>query len=276
MDSRSSTDGLPLGKRTDYPDTYSPGLLYPIARAESREALGIAAPLPFSGVDIWNAWELTWLSANGQPVVATAEIRIPADSTSIIESKSLKLYLNSFSMSRQVSAESVRATLREDLGRATDADVAVSVLPAADVDDARIDTLPGECLDLLDVACDTWSVDPGLLAIRSDRHTEVSLYSHALRSLCPVTHQPDTGSVLIQYKGPEIDRESLLRYVVSYRRHEDFHEACVERMYLDILKRCSPERLVVHGCYQRRGGIDINPYRGSTAAIPNNLRLWRQ
>ena len=179
-------------------------------------------------------------------------------------------------MSTQAGAESVGATLRNDLSRAAGADVAVSVLPAAGGDTAKIDSLPGECLDVLDVACDKWSVDPGLLAIRRDRHTEASLYSHALRSLCPVTGQPDSGSVLIQYKGPEIDPAGLLRYIVSYRQHEDFHEACVERMYLDILRHCSPERLVVHARYQRRGGIDINPYRGSTAAIPNNLRLWRQ
>ena len=269
-------DELPLGRPTDYPDNYAPELLYPIARAEAREPLGIEPPLPFSGVDIWNAWELTWLGESGQPAVAAAEIRVPADSPNIVESKSLKLYLNSFAMSRQADAATVEATIARDLSEAAGAAVEVRIIPADDGEPLRIRTLPGESLDALDVDCDTWSVEPAFLSADPDHHVEGTYHTHALRSLCPVTSQPDTGSVVVDYSGPAIEAAGLLRYIVSYRCHQDFHEACVERLFVDILARCRPERLVVHARYQRRGGIDINPCRTSDGSQPENLRLWRQ
>lgn len=267
-------DELPLGRATDYPDQYSPDLLFPISRSDARGALGITEPLPFSGVDVWNAWELTWLTADGQPVAAIAEIRVPADSPNIVESKSLKLYLNSFSMSRYPGIEAVGQTIARDLTAAAGQEVGVRLRPANEA--GTVETLPGTCLDSLAVPCDRWQVEPGLLNVSRGAAVEQALHTHALRSLCPVTGQPDTGSLLVRYRGPEIDAASLLRYVVSYRLHQDFHEACVERIFLDISERCAPEALEVYARYQRRGGIDINPYRTSTPRVPDNPRLWRQ
>ncbi len=266
----------PLGRKTDYPDRYSPELLHAIPRADSRAALGIDAALPFSGVDIWNAWELTWLGPDGRPRVATAEVRVPADSDNIVESKSLKLYLNSFAMSRYDDAAAVADTIGRDLGRAVGAKVGLRL----DEGDPRqafdIGRAAGACIDGLDVACDRYEVDATLLTANPDEVVEEQLHSHLLRSLCPVTAQPDHGSVLLDYAGPRIDAAGLLRYIVSFRDHADFHEACVERMFVDIHERCAPRRLSVYARYQRRGGIDINPFRSSEETEPANLRLWRQ
>ncbi len=260
----------PLGQATDYPDTYAPELLFPIARGDSRPDEMPA----FHGVDVWNAWELTWLAESGTPRVATAEIRVPAASPNIFESKSLKLYLNSFSMSRFASRADVEARIADDLSAAAGADVGVRI---DDVDGSRtVGTLPGDSLDGLDVSCEQWEVDPGALVCDGDVVVEESLHTHLLRSLCPVTAQPDTGSLLLTYRGPRLDREGLLRYIVSFRRHSDFHEACVERIFKDLTERCEPESLTVYARYQRRGGIDINPYRSSEPGDADNPRLWRQ
>ena len=270
------TRKLPLGQETDYPDNYAPELLCPISRAESRASLKISGDLPFHGVDIWNAWELTWLGDGDLPAVATAEITVPADSTSIVESKSLKLYLNSFSMSRFSSSIEVAAAIASDLSACIGGRARVNVQPVASTEARRVSRLAGTCLDSMSVTCTDWEVDADLL--RADRGAVVDedLHTHLLRSLCPVTSQPDTGSLQISYRGPKIDRASLLRYIVSYRRHNDFHEACVERMFVDLKSRCAPEKLSLHARYQRRGGIDINPYRSNTGERPLNLRLWRQ
>ncbi|MGI9237361.1 MAG: NADPH-dependent 7-cyano-7-deazaguanine reductase QueF [Woeseiaceae bacterium] len=268
---------IPLGRDTDYPDNYAPTLLCPIPRAAARGPLGIAEPLPFSGSDIWNAWELTWLGGSSRPTVATAEIIVPADSANIVESKSLKLYLNSFAMSRFSSDFDVAETLRKDLMSCVGSPVIVNVLPVV-ATEARITCrLAGSCLDTLDVVCGDWEVDANLLCADSNSIVTEDVHTHLLRSLCPVTAQPDVGSVQVSYRGPKIDHASLLKYVVSYRRHNDFHEACVERMFVDILRQCSPERLSIHARYQRRGGIDINPFRSNDPGeLPLNLRLWRQ
>ncbi len=269
-------DESPLGRRTDYPDTYTPALLFAIPRTESRAPLGIGEPLPFHGVDIWNAWELTWLSASGCPRVATAEIRIPADSPNLVESKSLKLYLNSFAMSPFDSVAAVARTITSDLGACTGAAVSVDLAEPAETEGRSTGRLPGTLLDDLDIACGADDVDADALTSDPADPVRESLHTHLLRSLCPVTAQPDTGSLLIDYEGPRIDRAGLLRYVVSFRRHQDFHEACVERIYSDLFARCAPERLTVYARYQRRGGIDINPYRSSATGHPDNTRLWRQ
>lgn len=266
----------PLGKQTDYPDTYTPGLLFAIPRARSREPLGIGDRLPFHGVDLWNAWELTWLSPGGRPCVATAEIRVPADSPNIVESKSLKLYLNSFAMTSFASIADVSRTISADIGASVGAGVDVELATPAETEGRGTAVLPGTLLDNLDIACDATEVDPALLSSDPSDLVRESLHTHLLRSLCPVTAQPDSGSLLVDYEGPRIDRVGLLRYVISFRRHQDFHEACVERMYSDVLARCAPGRLTVHARYQRRGGIDINPYRSSATGRPDNLRLWRQ
>lgn len=268
---------LPLGRHTSYPDKYAPTLLCPIARADSRGPLGLSGDLPFAGVDIWNAWELTWLGAGGLPAVATAEIRVPADSPGIVESKSLKLYLNSFAMSSFSSPAEVAETIARDLSVCVGRDTRVVVLPLVGTEARCVSRLAGTSLDALPVACNDWEVNASLL--QADRETIVAedLHTHLLRSLCPVTSQPDIGSLQISYRGPRIDPASLLRYVVSYRQHNDFHEACVERMFVDLMARCAPVALSIHARYQRRGGLDINPFRSNNETDqPINLRLWRQ
>lgn len=261
---------------TAYPEQYSPGLLYAIPRTGSRAPLGLAHDLPFHGADLWNAWELTWLDTNGLPQVATAEISVPALSPNIIESKSLKLYLGSFAMSGFSAATDVAETIEKDLSACAGTEVGVRLRRPLATHGSSIARLPGHCLDTLSASCDAYEVDPTLLRADADDFVSEDLYSHLLRSLCPVTSQPDNGSVVISYKGPLIDREGLLRYIVSYRRHKDFHEACVERMFVDIQARCKAEQLTVYARYQRRGGIDINPFRSNVEADPPNTRLWRQ
>ena len=267
------TDQTPLGQASSYPDRYSPDLLYAIARTESRAALGLGAELPFAGCDLWNVWELTWLDDAGQPQVAIAELSVPASSANIIESKSLKLYLGSFAMTRFTSADDVADAMRNDLCACTDSDVVVNFQTGGGT--KAIADFPGQCLDGLEVRCDQYEVDAGLL-MAGDDVVEEALHSHLLRSLCPVTNQPDIGSVLVSYAGPKIDPAGLLQYIVSYRKHNDFHETCVERMFMDISARCQPEKLTVFACYQRRGGIDINPFRSNFETTAPNTRLWRQ
>lgn len=267
---------LPLGLETDYPHKYAPDVLCTIPRSTSRDELGITGAMPFAGVDIWNAWELTWLGPTGLPEVATAEIRVPADSTNIIESKSLKLYLGSFAMSRFDSATVVSAAIAADLGQCAGAPVDVNVLSVTATEARHAARLAGTCLDKLEVTCSEWEVNPDLLRSDASERIREDLHTHLLRSLCPVTAQPDIGSLQISYSGPRIDPAALLQYVVSFREHNDFHEACVERMFVDLLERCGCDELTVHARYQRRGGIDINPVRSNRDETPRNLRLWRQ
>lgn len=266
----------PLGQATTYPDEYSPRLLYAIARTGSREALGLDADLPFHGTDFWNAWDLTWLDPEGAPQVATASVRVPACSVNLVESKSLKLYLGSFAMTRHASFRDVAAIIGKDLAACVGADVYVAIHQPASPARSRIGRLPGQCIDTLRVPCDRYEVAPEVLSADDSELVAEDLHSDLLRSLCPVTGQPDIGSVMISYRGPRIDREGLLRYVVSYRQHHDFHESCVERMFLDIREHCRAEQLTVYARYQRRGGIDINPFRSNFEATAPNTRLWRQ
>jgi len=266
----------PLGEPTDYPAEYSPQVLFAVPRTEARKALDLGAELPFHGEDVWNAWELTWLELSGKPHVATAVITVPADSLNIVESKSLKLYLNSFAMSRYASKEEVAAIVATDLSDLTGSAVAVDITSASESSSDRIVDLPGDCIDDLDVQIEASDIDADTLNTVGKESVDEELHSHLLRSNCPVTHQPDMGSVLVRYRGSAIDRESLLRYIVSFRQHHDFHEACVERMFLDIKARCSPEKLTVYARYNRRGGLDINPFRSDFETIADNLRLWRQ
>jgi len=259
-----------LGQETAYPSQYDPSVLFAIARGESRAAY-ISGELPFDGVDIWNAWELTWLGPGDLPVVATLEIKVPADTPNLIESKSLKLYLNSFSMSQFDSPSAIRATIAKDLSTCAGAQVSVSI----DID-GSIASLDGMCIDQLDVTCSAWDVDASLLHADADDIVEESLHTHLLRSLCPVTNQPDMGSLQFTYQGPRVDPAAFLQYIVSFREHNDFHEACVERMFIDILEQCRPTKLSLYARYQRRGGIDINPFRSNFEECPGNPRLWRQ
>jgi 7-cyano-7-deazaguanine reductase len=266
---------LPLGQESGYPNQYEPELLFAIARSESRSAFGTEA-LPFYGTDIWNAWDLTWLGPGDLPVVATAQLRIPASSPNLVESKSLKLYLNSFSMSRFATSDAIAAAITADLTACTGEPVDVRIRMLDESTSDAVGRFSGECLDTLRISCETFDVDPTLLTVAATTEVEEDLHSHLLRSLCPVTGQPDMGSVRVRYRGPRIDPESLLRYIVSFREHNDFHEACTERMFVDILERCTPRSLSVYTRFQRRGGIDINPFRSNFEDSPQDLRLWRQ
>ena len=263
-----------LGKKIEYRSSYSPDLLQAIPRENNRRILGISAELPFHGEDVWNAYELTWLNVRNKPQVMTAEFRIPADSPNIIESKSMKLYLNSLSMTQYQESDLVTTAIVADLSRAAGAPVTVQLYPLAD--SGSITELPGNCIDDLDIECDSDDVDPDLLRCSADGTVFAEMHSHLLRSHCPITNQPDSGSILIRYKGRQIDRGLLLRYLVSYRNHHDFHESCVERIFVDIKKQLAPEQLTVYARYNRRGGLDINPFRSDYESTAPNLRLWRQ
>ena len=271
----------PLGRQTDYVSVYAPQLLFPIPRAESRALLGIGATLPFYGVDIWTGYEVSWLDALGKPVVAIAEFSIPCDSKFIVESKSFKLYLNSLNQTRFDSAAQVEALITKDLTGVTEADVLVSIMPLsaslrAAQHLAEIAEVEGEVLDDLVVAVDAYHPMPELLTTETEIVDEC-LASHLLKTNCPVTGQPDWASIVIRYKGNKIQRENLLRYIISFREHQDFHEHCVERIFNDIARICKPEELVVYARYTRRGGLDINPFRSSSPDIkPELLRLIRQ
>ena len=267
------SDETPLGKPTSYADQYDPDLLFAIPRAESRAALDLGNDLPFNGCDIWTAWELSWLNPAGVPQVASAEILVPTYSPNLIESKSLKLYLGSFAMTKIASADELQRMIASDLNACTDSDVELRLHSSGEETD--IEEFDGSCIDSTDAQCDVYDVDADLLQV-GDEVVAETLHSHLLRSLCPVTDQPDMGSVSVAYKGPKIDAASLLRYIVSFRQHNDFHEACVERMFMDLSRRCNPEQLTVYARYQRRGGIDINPFRSNFEAPPSRMRLRRQ
>lgn len=266
----------PLGQATEYALHYSPQLLFAAPRIEARQLSGIGDPLPFSGVDRWNAWDFTWLNTDGKPVAATAEICVDVESPNVIESKSLKLYLNSFAMTRYADVEAVSQIIQHDISGVAQREVVVVISIAADWSAGCIAELPGICIDKLNVDCDTYSVDSALLqTVDGDAELE-ELHSHLFRSNCPITNQPDVGSVIIRYSGPSIDRASLLRYLVSYRQHNAFHEACIESIFIDVLSRCQPRHLSVAGYFQRRGGLDINPFRSNFEGAPDPARLWRQ
>ncbi len=265
-----------LGENSRYPRTYSPEILQALPRSSSRSHIGVGDALPFRGQDLWNAWELTWQDERGKPVVGTATITVDAGSPSLVESKSLKLYLNAFAMCRFASTDELQNTVAADLSSVTESAVLVDILPSSQSTSDTIGQLPGTCLDGIIFMPTADGVSAELLQCECQYVTFEELHSHLLRSNCPVTDQPDTGSILIRYSGKKIVAESLLAYVVSYRNHNDFHEACVERIFVDIKARCAPERLTVYARYNRRGGIDINPFRSDFEESADNLRLWRQ
>ena len=266
-----------LGQRTVYADRYDPSLLFPIPRAEKRAEIGVGDALPFHGVDIWNAYELSWLDARGKPVIAMAEFRVPATSPNIIESKSFKLYLNGFAQERVADAAALATTLTNDLSHAAGAAVDV-LLSAATAATHSVVDLDGHPLDDQRIEIDHYGPPQAdfLHVDASAPAVQETVVSHLLRSNCPVTGQPDWGSVQIAYRGSPIDHAGLLRYLVSFRNHNEFHEQCVERIYVDVMARCAPERLSVYARYTRRGGLDINPFRSSAPASPANSRGARQ
>ena len=274
---RHGAETSPLGQAVAYRDTYAPELLFPIERQLKRDELGIAAgALPFVGEDLWNAYELSWLDARGKPVVALGEFRVPATSPRLIESKSLKLYLNAFNQQRMASVDEVQSRIAADLSAAAGAEVGVVLMPLATRPQRRSAYPQGDCLDALDIAIDTYQPAPELLHA-TGAEVEEMLYSHLLKSNCLVTGQPDWGMLVVRYRGPAIDREGLLRYVVSFRAHNEFHEQCVERVFCDIMARCRPNELAVWARYTRRGGLDINPFRASHAGLrPDEAMEVRQ
>lgn len=268
----------PLGKSSAYVATYSPEQLFPIARAPKWAELGLTTEtLPYQGVDIWNCYELSWLLPSGKPVVAIGEFRIPADSPNIIESKSFKLYLNSLNQSVFDGREALLAVMTKDLSAAAGKPVEVRLRTLDDVAAEGIAPLPGRCIDDLDVMIGHYdSPQAELLHCDAARQVEECLHSHLLRSNCPVTGQPDWGTLVIDYRGAALDPASLLAYLVSFRQHADFHEQCVERIFLDLQRLLKPERLSVYARYLRRGGLDINPYRSTETVAVDNGRLVRQ
>ena len=275
----NTPDQSPLGKSSAYQTEYAPELLFPIPRQQKRDELGLTGTLPFFGVDIWNAYELSWLNMRGKPQVAIATITAPADSPNIVESKSFKLYLNSFNQTRLANTDALLALLREDLSNAFGAPVHVALMLPEDFGKLKMTELDGLLLDRLDVEIDSYAPAPELLKANHDEAAvEEFLVSHLLKSNCLVTGQPDWASVQIHYVGPQIDQESLLRYLIGFREHNEFHEQCVERIFTDILRHCKPTQLAVYARYTRRGGLDINPWRSnySGAPKPSNLRNARQ
>ena len=267
-----SIEGSPLGREIAYPRDYDAGLLHPIPRTLGRVAIGIDGAPPFAGHDRWHAYELSWLDGRGKPRVATATMRVPADSPNLVESKSLKLYLNSLNHTRFEEASELRARLVADLSAAAGAPVAVEFgLPPVTVAE-------GDSIDEADIAIDRYGPpDPGGLSAHSGDPVEEVLHSALLKSNCPVTGQPDWADLSIRYRGPRIDREGLLRYVIGYRDHAGFHEQCVERMFVDLMDRCMPEALSVEARYTRRGGLDISPWRATPGmAAPAEGRTPRQ
>jgi 7-cyano-7-deazaguanine reductase len=268
-----------LGKTASYTTQYDASLLFPIPRADKRQEIGISSSLPFFGMDIWNAYEVSWLNLRGKPQVAIATIMAPADSTNIIESKSFKLYLNSFNQTKLADADALLNLLRTDLSAGFGAAVQVSLLMQEDFSKLAMQELDGILIDRLDIEVDSYAPNSSLLKCDNlVAPVEETLVSHLLKSNCLVTGQPDWGSVQIRYIGAPIDQESLLKYLIGFREHNEFHEQCVERIFTDIMQQCAPQKLSVYARYTRRGGLDINPWRSnfSSAQKPSNARNARQ
>jgi 7-cyano-7-deazaguanine reductase len=274
----NSIENSTLGKAVSYGGQYDATVLYAIPRAEKRLEIGIGEALPFSGVDIWNAYEFSWLDARGKPKVALIEFRVPVNSPNIIESKSFKLYLNSYMQTRFADTEAMRQQMAHDLSQAAGTNVSVMLVTVNAAACAEIEVLEGTLIDDLPIDIENYGPpNANYLSADSEIISDETLVSHLLKSNCPVTGQPDWASVQIRYRGPRLDRDGLLRYLISYREHNEFHEQCVERIFIDILRECSPQRLAVYARYTRRGGLDINPFRASPGLPnPGNPRTARQ
>lgn len=273
-----------LGQASAYVDQYDAGLLFPLPRETKRREIGITGSVPFLGADLWTAFELSWLNPRGKPQVALAHITVPCESTHIVESKSFKLYLNSFNNTAFASADAVRDRIRTDVsaaiwhGGSLQSSAGVRLLLPEQLEREKVQELAGLSIDRLDVECTRYQPAPELLTAAFDeKPVDEILVSHLLKSNCLVTGQPDWGSVQISYSGPQIDQAGLLQYIVSFRNHNEFHEQCVERIYMDVLARCKPTKLAVYARYTRRGGLDINPWRTShPQSPPANVRTARQ
>ena len=269
---------LKLGQATEYAEKYDSTLLQAVPRRLNRDELGITAQQPFSvGADIWTAYEISWLNEKGVPQVAIADVEIDYRSENLIESKSFKLYLNSFNQSKFCSFDEVQRIMQRDLQDCAQGEVKVRLNFLSFYQHAVIAELQGECIDQQDIEIHDYAFNPALLEnCTGDSVVEETLVSHLLKSNCLITSQPDWGSIRIHYAGKQINREKLLRYIVSFRQHNEFHEQCVERIFCDLMRFAQPEKLTVYARYTRRGGLDINPFRSNFEAVPQNLRLARQ
>jgi 7-cyano-7-deazaguanine reductase len=268
---------LPLGKNTTYADQYDASLLVAVPRLQTRDFWPENIPLPFCGQDNWTGYELSWLNNKGKPQISCLSLTYDDKTPNIAESKSLKLYLNSFNQTRFDSAEKITDIIAIDVGNITAGTVQIQLHSAASADLLAVKPWRDRCIDDLDIAIDQYTVDANLLQLSSEGRIEENLVSHLLRSNCPVTGQPDWASVRISYHGSKISEESLLGYICSYRLHQGFHEQCIERIFCDIWTQCKPERLGVEGRFTRRGGLDINPFRAShTDMHPTYARQLRQ
>ncbi|HHF6544186.1 TPA: NADPH-dependent 7-cyano-7-deazaguanine reductase QueF [Haemophilus influenzae] len=274
----NSLKSLKLGQKTEYASQYDRTLLQPVPRALNRDGLGITQNQPFTiGADIWTAYEISWLNEKGLPQVAIADIYLDYQSQNLIESKSFKLYLNSFNQSKFADFNAVQQTMQRDLSECAQGDVKVRLNPVAVYDAQKIDHLQGDCIDEQDIEITSYEFNANWLKdCVSDEIVEEKLVSHLLKSNCLITNQPDWGSLHIHYVGKKINQEKLLRYVVSFRQHNEFHEQCVERIFCDLMHYAKPEKLTVYARYTRRGGLDINPFRSNFENLPENLRLARQ
>ncbi|MFZ8198886.1 NADPH-dependent 7-cyano-7-deazaguanine reductase QueF [Alteromonas portus] len=274
----SAPDDLSLGKQVDYEFEYNPGLLQGVPRSLSRDTLNLAGSgLPFDGIDTWTGYELSWLNLKGKPNVAILECHVPITSKNLIESKSFKLYLNSFNQTKFASAEDVQQVLQADLSACAGEPVEVKLILPEQFSSLQFQEFTGTLLDNLDVEIDQYSPNTQYLTVsKNEAAVEETLVSHLLKSNCLITSQPDWASIQIRYKGNAIEHEGLLRYLISFRQHNEFHEQCVERIYNDIMQHCQPEKLTVCARYTRRGGLDINPFRSNFEAPYANHRQARQ
>jgi 7-cyano-7-deazaguanine reductase len=274
----SAPDDLSLGKQVDYEFEYNPGLLQGVPRSLSRDTLNLAGSgLPFDGIDTWTGYELSWLNLKGKPNVAILECHVPITSKNLIESKSFKLYLNSFNQTKFASAEDVRQVLQADLSACAGEPVEVKLILPEQFSSLQFQEFNGTLLDSLDVEIDQYSPNTQYLTVaKNETGVQETLVSHLLKSNCLITSQPDWASIQIRYEGKAIEHEGLLKYLISFRQHNEFHEQCVERIYNDIMQHCQPDKLTVCARYTRRGGLDINPFRSNYEAPYANHRQARQ
>lgn len=275
IDKQATLAKLNLGKATEYCETYTPSLLQAVPRSMNRAELQLAETLPFFGTDRWNGYELSWLNPKGKPQVAIMRCEVPASSANLIESKSFKLYLNSFNQSQFDAINTVTETLVKDLSLCAQEKVKVELFTPSEFSSLQIGQIDAVSIDDLDIAINDYQLDTSTLAV-SDIEVDETLCSDLLKSNCLITNQPDWGSVVIRYQGKQINREGLLRYLISFRQHNEFHEQCVERIFCDIMSACQPQKLTVYARYTRRGGLDINPFRSNFEQIYPELRLARQ
>ena len=274
----SAPDDLSLGKQVDYEFEYNPDLLQGVPRSLSRDTLNLAGSgLPFDGIDTWTGYELSWLNLKGKPNVAILECHVPITSKNLIESKSFKLYLNSFNQTKFASAEDVRQVLQADLSACAGEPVEVKLILPEQFSSLQFQEFNGTLLDSLDVEIDQYSPNTQYLTVaKNETGIQETLVSHLLKSNCLITSQPDWASIQVRYEGKAIEHEGLLKYLISFRQHNEFHEQCVERIYNDIMQHCQPDKLTVCARYTRRGGLDINPFRSNYEAPYANHRQARQ